>query len=172
MSLNPQLNTGLEEIELDVPGVSPSCAITRAMAYRLKENKLNTPPDTKSLTITNKEEPNLPNKLENHDMPKNTDDSSPPLTRNQLIQDKQADPELVAFSREAITEEEAQDNPVCYFKRDGVLMRKWRPLSAPAIYDWKVVYQIVVPRNCHGDVLELAYSTPMAGYLGVNKKYV
>lgn len=56
-------------------------------------------------------------------MPKNTDDSSPPLTRSQLIQDQQADPELVILSQEAITEE-AQDNPVCYFKRDGVLIRK------------------------------------------------
>ena len=78
-------------------------------------------------------------------MPKNTDDSSPPLTRSQLIQDQQADPELVILSQEAITEEEAQDNPVCYFKRDGVLIRKWRPLSAPAIDDWKVVSQPKTP---------------------------
>ena len=42
MSPNPQLNTGPVEIELDVPGVLPSCAITHAMAHRLKENKLNT----------------------------------------------------------------------------------------------------------------------------------
>ena len=123
------------------------------------------------MTVTNEEEPKLPNKLENYDMPKNTDDSSPPLTCSQLIQDQQADPELVIPSQEAITEEEAQDNPVCYFKRDGVLIRKWRPPSAPAIDDWKVVYQIVVLRNCHRDVLELAHSTPMAGHLGVNKMY-
>ena len=33
------------------------------------------------------------------------------------LQDQQVDPELVALSKEAITEEQAQDNPVCYFKR-------------------------------------------------------
>ena len=49
-------------------------------------------------------------------MPKNTDDSSPPLTRSQLIQDQQADPELVILSQEAITEEEAQDNPCVILK--------------------------------------------------------
>ena len=32
---------------------------------------------TKSLVVTNKEEPELTNKLENHDMPKNTDGSLP-----------------------------------------------------------------------------------------------
>ena len=170
MSPNPHLSSGPEEIELNVPGVFPSCAITRAMTHKLKENKVNSLLDTDSLAVTNKEEPELPNKLEDHDMPKNADDSSPPLTRSQLIQNQQADPELFALSKETITEEEAQDNPVCYFKRDGVLMRKWRPPSAPAVDDWKVVNQIV-PRNRRRDVLELAHSTPMAGHLGVNKTY-
>ena len=171
MSPNPHLSSGPEEIELNVPGVFPSCAITLAMTHKLNENKVNSLLDTDSLAVTNKEEPELPNKLENHDMPKNADDSSPPLTRSQLIQDQQADPELVALSKEAITEEETQDNPVCYFKRDGVLMRKWRPPSAPAVDDWKVVNQIVVPRNRRRDLLELAHSTPMAGHLDVNKTY-
>ena len=166
MSPNPQLSSGPEEIELDVPGVFPSCAITHAMAHKLKENKANSLLDNESLVVTNEEEPELPNKLENHDMPKNADDSSPPLIRNQLIQDQQADPELFALSKEAITEEEAQDNPVCYFKRDGVFTRKWRLPSTPAVDHWKVVNQIVVPRNCRRDVLELAHSTPMAGHLG------
>ena len=76
-------------------------------------------------------------------MPVDTDDN-PPLTHSQLIHDQQADPELVALSQTSITKEEAQDYPVCYFKRTEVLMCKWRPPSAPAADDWKVVYQIVV----------------------------
>ena len=48
-------------------------------------------------------------------------------------------------------------------------MWKWRPPSAPAGDDWKVVYQIVVPKNLN--VLELAHFTPMASHLGVNKTY-
>ena len=50
-------------------------------------------------------------------------------------------------------------------------MRKWRPASAPVVDDWRVVYQIVVPKNYCGQVLELAHSTPMAGHLVVNKTY-
>ena len=105
-------------------------------------------------------------------MPKNTDvDGSPLQTHSQLMRDQQADPELDAFFQEAITEEEAQDNPVCYFKRDGVLMSKWRPPSATTVNDWKIVYQIVVPENCRRDVLELGHSTLMVGHRGVNKTY-
>ena len=74
---------------------------------------------------------------------KNTDDSSPPLTRSQLIQDQQVDPELVILSQEAITEEEAQDNPVCYFKRDGVLIRKWRPPSAQLLMTGKLYIRLL-----------------------------
>ncbi len=35
--------------------------------------------------------------------------------------------------------------PVCYVVKDGVLMRKYRPPNIPAIYEWKVYKQIVVP---------------------------
>ena len=49
---------------------------------------------------------------------------------------QQADPELVALSHTSMTEEEAQDHSVCYFKRTGVLMHKWRPPSAPAADSW------------------------------------
>ena len=69
------------------------------------------------------------------------------------------DPELVVLSHISIIAEEAPDHPVCYFKRTGLLMCKWRPPSAPAVDDWKVAYQIIVPKNCHRNVLELAHST-------------
>ena len=40
VSANPELNTNPEEIELHVPGVFPSCAITHAMACQLKESEI------------------------------------------------------------------------------------------------------------------------------------
>ena len=106
-SPNPQLNTSPEEIQLPITCARcfPSCAIAFAMAHKLKENKINSPCQkgntggaamvfpfwetpwqhheehvqnlTKSLVVTNKEGPELTNKLENHDMPKNTDGSLP-----------------------------------------------------------------------------------------------
>ena len=96
---------------------------------------------TRSAIVGDQKGPEI-NQLGNHDMPVDTD-GNPPLTRSQLIRDQQADPELVALSQTSIsqasiTEEEAKDHPVFYFKRTGVLMCKWRPPSAPAADDWKV----------------------------------
>ena len=179
VSANPELNTNPEEIELHVPGVFLSRVITHAMACQLKASEVDCLPNrtdegyaqnlTESSVVGDQEGPEI-NLLGNYDMPVDTD-GNPPLTRSQLIQGQQTDPELVALSQISITEEEAQDYPVYYFKITGVLMCKWRPPSAPAADDWRVVYQIVVPKNCRRNVLELAHSTPMASHLGVNKTY-
>ena len=61
------------------------------------------------------------------------------------------------------SEQEARDNPVCYFSKDGVLMRKWRPPHVPSTNQWEITYQIVVPSNCREEVMKLAHSTPIWG---------
>ena len=118
---NPELNANPEEIELHVPGVFPSCAIIHAMARQLKESEVDHLPNgtdegyvqnlTESSVVCDQEGPEI-NLLGSHNMPVDTD-VNPPLTRSQLIRDQQADPELVALSHTSITEEEAQDHPVC-----------------------------------------------------------
>ena len=50
-------------------------------------------------------------------------------------------------------------------------MRKWQPPGVPALQEWKVIYQIVLPHLYQSDVLSLVNKTAMAGYLGVNKTY-
>jgi len=92
-------------------------------------------------------------------------DGNPALSREQLIEDQQSDPELATFIENAFTEEEAQNQPICYFLKSGILMRKWRPPTIPSNEEWKVSYQIVVPPNHRTDVLKLAHTTPMAGHL-------
>ena len=156
VSANPELNTNPEEMELNVPSVFPSCAITHAMTHQLKESEvdrlLNGTDEgyaqnlTESSVVGGQEGPEI-NLLQNHDMPVDAD-GNPPLTRSQLIQDQQADSKLVTLSQTSITEEEAQDYPVCYFKRTDVLMYKWRPPSAPAADDWGKLYiRLLFPRT-------------------------
>ena len=53
----------------------------------------------------------------------------PELTQEQLIKDQQFDPELAALLQDALTEDEAQDQPVCYFQKAWILMCKWRPIQ-------------------------------------------
>ena len=70
-----------------------------------------------------------------------------------------------------MSENEASQNPTCYFTKNGVLMKKWRPPDVPAKDEWAVKYQIVVPKTCRQDILSMAQETPLAGYLGVNKTH-
>ena len=72
--------------------------------------------------------------------------TSPRLTRDQLIKDQQADQELSVIAQRAGSEQEVRDYPVCYFMKNGVLMRKWRPPHVPSTQEWEITYQIVVPK--------------------------
>ena len=79
------------------------------------------------------------------------------------------DPEVSKLRERAITEDEAKREPVCYFERSGVLMRKWRPPEVPPEDEWKVIYRIVLPAKYRKDVLEVTDQLPTAGHLGVRK---
>ena len=41
----------------------------------------------------------------------------------------------------------------------------------PTSHEWSVVYHVVVPPPYRWDILMLAYDTPLAGHLGVDKTY-
>jgi len=43
--------------------------------------------------------------------------------------------------------------PGCYYQKNGILMRKWRPPEDPASHEWKVIYQVVLPPKYRSDVL-------------------
>ncbi|CAC5410429.1 Retrovirus-related Pol polyprotein from transposon 17.6 [Mytilus coruscus] len=48
-------------------------------------------------------------------------------------------------------------------------MRKWRPPDATPEEEWRVVYQVVVPKVYRQDIIGLAHDTPLAGHLGIRK---
>ena len=93
------------------------------------------------------------------------------LSTQRLILDQDKDQEIRKLKQHALDEKEASKVPVCYFVKDGVLMRKWRPPDAEASHEWKIIYQIVVPPAYRHDILSLAHETPLAGHLGINKTY-
>ena len=67
------------------------------------------------------------------------------LSLQKLTVDQEKDQEIRKLKRRALNEREAVKVPVCYFIRNGILMRKWRPPDVAALHEWKVIYQIVVP---------------------------
>ena len=175
MCSTPRLSTESEESELQRSGVFPSCAVTRAMAKKNADSAGDTMTElvgqmdnslTDLSTLSHSNEPHS-TKVPGEQGAL----TSPRLTRDQLIKDQQADQDLSIIAQRAGSEQEARDYPVCYFMKNGVLMRKWRPPHVPSTQEWEITYQIVVPKNCREEVIKLAHSTPLAGHLGISKTY-
>ena len=80
--------------------------------------------------------------------------------------------DIALLFQKAVTPEEAVLEPVCFYVKNDVLMRKWRPPQVPADEDWAVQHQIVVPKSYRPEILSMAHDTPLAGHLGVNKTYL
>ena len=58
---------------------------------------------------------------------------------------------------------------MCYFIKNGVLMRKWRPPDVSTDDEWAFRFRIIVPTSYRHEILSLAHDTPLSGHLGINK---
>ena len=159
--------------ETDNLAVYPACVVTRAAARKAKaQDKVMSKPEHTEASLSNNQ-PNCPTKRSDPVPMFEAENSSSNLSfsREQLIKDQEMDAEISCLAEGAFSEEEAANNPKCYYKKYGVLMRKWRPPDAPANEEWRVVHQIVVPPNYRKEILNLAYGSDMAGHLDINKTY-
>ena len=93
------------------------------------------------------------------------------VSRSQLCKEQHNDPEILPLLERAFDEKEIDHAPFCFYVKNGILMRKWRPPDVSAEDEWTVNHQIVVPRVYHPEILNLAHETPMSSHLGVNKTY-
>ena len=179
-----------DPIRQEIPDLYPSCAVTRAMA---KKAKLYDGMQDINLTDTligqsfNKEistslspsqsdiqtDPSNPRSGSENDLSPSTsnDQGHDQLSRSQLCKEQHSDPEISPSFERALNEKEISQVPVCYYVKNGILMRKWRPPDVSAEDEWTVNHQIVIPRVYRPEILNLAHETPMSGHLGVNKTY-
>lgn len=183
---NPSIG-GDEENE-----IFPSCAVTRAMAkkiestdkgwelykevdyFSLEDTFLNQfVSDQTSVDKIDRDVHSVENARSSIDCTKRPSDliGDIPLTRDKLIAEQETDNELKVLSQKALTLEEAQTVPVCYYMNHGVLMRKWRYPDAPVDQEWQVFNQIVIPKAFRNTVIGLGHDSPMSGHLGINKTY-
>ena len=79
------------------------------------------------------------------------------LSKSQLIQEQQTDPEISKLIFRALPEDEISQVPMCYYIRNGILMRKWRPFDVPADVEWAVYHQIVIPKSYRHEILSIAH---------------
>ena len=179
----PNIGQTDDPIEQEIPDLYPSCAVTRAMAKKAILKNSNSDIDLTDTIIGqyfNNEikkslDPSLSDTQTNssmscHSPPRSIDQGHDTLSKSQLIQEQQTDPEISKLIFRALPEDEISQVPMCYYINNGILMRKWRPYDVPADDEWAVYHQIVVPKSYRHEILSIAHESPMSGHLGINKK--
>ena len=177
-----------DPIEQEIPDLYPSCAVTRAMAKKSKQNNGMQDINLADTLIGQSFNDEILNSLSPSQSDIHTDfdtsrsnlDLSPSisndqghnqLSRSQVCKEQHSDPEISTLFDRALDEHEMSQVPVCYYVKNDILMRKWRPPDVSADDEWTINHQIVVPRAYRPEILNLAHETPMSGHLGVNKTY-
>ena len=180
----PNIGQTDDPIEQEIPDLYPSCAVTRAMAKKAILKNSNSDIDLTDTFIGqyfNNEikkylDPSLSDtqtdsSMSCHSAPRSIDQGHDTLSKSQLIQKQQTDPDISKLILRALPEDEISQVPMCYYIKNGILMRKWRPLDVPADDEWAVYHQIVVPKLYRHEILSIAHESPMSGHLGINKTY-
>ena len=143
--------TLLDPIEQDILNLKPSCALARAMAKKAILNNENK--DVELIgTIIGQSFNDKVNKTITHSLPIAQTDlsTSSQISPNhqghdtmsmlRLIQEQQNDPNISDLFHRALSENETSHVPICYYTKNGILMRKWRPPDVPANDEWKVTH--------------------------------
>ena len=180
----PNIGQTDDHIEQEIPDLYPSCAVTRAMAKKAILKNSNSDIDLTDTFIgqyfNNEIKKSLDPSLSDtqtdssmscHSPPRSIDQGHDTLSKSQLIQEQQTDPEISKLIFRALPEDEISQVPMCYYIKNGILMRKWRPFDVPADDEWAVYHQIVVPKSYRHEILSIAHESPMSGHLGINKTY-
>ena len=154
-----------DPVEKEIPNLYPACAVTRATSKKKlsDEDKGVEMADT---FISQVFEEVVPKDLSGTKSLEEDDDISSWRkeaelnSRPHLIAEQHRDPEISPLFQRAVNENEVSQNPVCFFTKNGVLMRKWRPPDVPTDDEWAVKYQIVVPKVYRPGILSMAHETP------------
>ena len=180
----PNIGQTDDPIEQEIPDLYPSCAVTGAMAKRAILKNSNSDIDLTDTFIgqyfNNEIKKSLDPSLSDtqtdssmscHSPLRSIDQGHDTLSKSELIQEQQTDPEISKLIFRFLPEDEISQVPMCYYIKNGILMRKWRPFDVPADDEWAVYHQIVVPKSYRHEILSIAHESPMSGHLGINKTY-
>ena len=68
-----------------------------------------------------------------------------------------SDLEISLLFERALDDNKMSQVPVCYYMKNGISMRKWRPPDVSADDEWTVNHQIVGHRAYRPEILSLAH---------------
>ena len=197
MTEMPEDTNTIDPIEEEIPDLYPSCTVTGAMAQKANVENAQVGKSTNSDYTYDFNDTFLSSMYNESDqqtskvcLPEKQDIQNAPLTQEKdliepsihvsnkqdlstktLILEQQKDSTLSSLFQNMVSEDEISSVPCCYYKKNGVLMRKWRPPDVPSDAEWAVKHQVVLPKSYRNGVLSMAHETPLAGHLGVSKTY-
>ena len=184
----PCMDQSPDPIEHELPDLYPSCAVTRAMAKKAMLTENQSDIDLTDSFIGQSFKNEITKSL-SHNLPEHQTDSNDSTSvsdhfpsslveedhdirsRSQLSKEQHKDPEILPLFQKVVSETDLAQDPICFYIKNGILMRKWRSPESPADDEWAVNHQMVVPKIYRSEILSLAHETPMSGHLGVNKTY-
>ena len=174
MTEKPEVTTTIDPIEDEIPDLYPSCAVTRAMAQKANIENAQVGNSTNSGYTYDLNDTFLSNMYNECDqqksrvcLPEEQDiDQYASLTQNKdliepnvhvsnkqdlstktLILEQLKDSTRSCLFQNTVSEDEISSVPCCYYKKNGVLMRKWRPPDVPSDAEWAVKHQVVLPKS-------------------------
>ena len=185
----PCMDQSPDPIEQELPCLYPSCAVTRAIAKKAMLTENQSDVDLTDSFIGQSFENAITRSL-SHSLPEHQTDSVDCASvldhfpsfiiveeehdirsRSQLSKEQHKDPVISPLFHKAVNETDLAQDPICFYIKNGILMRKWRSPEIPADDEWAVNHQIVVPKIYRSEILSLAHENPMSGHLGVNNTY-
>ena len=181
----------VDPVEQKSPGRYSACAVTHAGDRKKEEKEKKTLKNThaiskKTCDVSNDEidlsETYVGQEMSDSILPSNSQDTSqdtssldlsdPKLQSDLINKQRAANTDTTLLFQKAVTPKEAALEPICFYLKNGVLMRKFRPPHMPADEDWPEQHQIVVPSSYRPEVLRIAHETPLSGHLSVSKTYL
>ena len=156
----PCMDQSSDPIEQELPDLYPSCAVTRAMAKKAMLTENQSDVDLTDSFIGQSFKNEITKSL-SHNLPEHQTDSNDSASvsdhfpsslveeghdirsRSQLSKEQHKDTEISPLFQKAVNERDLAQDPICFYIKNGILMRKWRSPEIPE----------------------------MSGHLGVNKTY-
>ena len=151
MTNTPCVDQPPDPIEQEIPDLYTSCAVTRAMAKKANQNNgmqdinLSDTLIGQSFNdgISNSLSPSQSDIQTDFDISRSNIDLSPSisndqLSRSQLCKEQDSDHEISPLFDRALDENEMSQVPVCYYVKNDILVRKWRPPDVSADDKWNV----------------------------------
>ena len=184
----PCIDQPPDPIEQEILDLYQSCSVTRAKAKKAKQNDRDigltdtfldqsfNHENSKSLSssLSGKQTNLNYNKSESSHYSSISSDQGQGhdlVPTSQLYKEQYYVPEILPLLERAFDEKQIDKVPVCFYVKNDILMRKWRPPDVLAEDKWTVNHQGVFPRVYRPDVLNLVHETPMSGHLDINKTY-